>query len=118
MPPELSDPIAQQVANFALGGGALAIGTMVGRFIWKWRSGRLATQKDRNTSLVNDRAEAIRERREAERQREAADKRRRLIAEENGRLRRLLRENGIDPGEELDFANTARPAGPNKKKAT
>lgn len=109
MLPETTDPIAQQFVTFLLGGGALAVAGAVGQFIWKWRSGRISSEKDRNTSLVNDRATAIRERREAERERDAADTKRRLAMDEVNRLRGILLRNNIDPGEEIDLAVTARP---------
>lgn len=109
MTPTITDPLAQQLVTFLLGGGALAIITAVGRFIYKWRTGRVAAERENNTSLVNQRIAAIEERKIAERERDAADRKRRLAAEENSRLRRLLIENGIDPGDELDFANTAMP---------
>lgn len=115
---ELADPIAQQVVTFLLGGGALAVGTATGRFIWKWRTGRIASERDRTTSLENDRRNAIAERRDAERERDAADRKRRIALDEIARLRGLLIRNGIDPGEELDLAITARPPGRASKKGT
>ena len=114
MNPTITDPLAQQLVTFLLGGGALAIITAVTRFIYKWRTGRVAAERENNTSLVNQRITAIEERKLAERERDAADRKRRLAAEENSRLRRLLIENGIDPGDELDFANTEIPNRPRK----
>jgi len=112
--PTITDPLAQQLVTFLLGGGALAIGTAVTRFIWKWRTGRVAAERENNTSLVNQRIAAIEERKAAERERDAADRKRRLAAEENSRLRRLLIQNGINPGDELDFENTITPEHPNR----
>lgn len=120
MEPTITDPLAQQLVTFLLGGGALAIVTAVGRFIWKWRTGRVAAEKENNTTLENQRIAAIKERIVAERERDAADRKRRLAAEENSRLRRLLIENGINPGDELDFENTVTkpPRAPKKPPRT
>lgn len=109
MPPELADSVAQDVVKFLLGGGALAFAGAIGRFIWKWRTGRIAEEKANNTSLVNDRAKAVTERQDAERQRDEADRKRRIALDEVSRLRRMLIEKGFDPGEELDFAQTRKP---------
>lgn len=118
MEPTITDPLAQQLVTFLLGGGALAILSAIGRFIWKWRTGRVAAEKENNTTLENQRVAAIKERIVAERERDAADKKRRLAAEENSRLRRLLIENGINPGDELDFENTVtKPAKRNNRES-
>lgn len=105
----ITDPLAQQLVTFLLGGGAIAIVTAISRFLWKWRTGRIADERANNTSLVNQRVVAIQERRAAEKERDAADRKRRLAAEENSRLRRILIENGINPGDELDFEDTIIP---------
>jgi hypothetical protein len=109
MPATITDPLAQQLVTFLLGGGALAIITAVARFIWKWRTGKIAAEKENNTTLENQRIAAIQEKKTAERDRDAADRKRRIALEEVSRLRRLLIENGISPGDELDFENTAIP---------
>jgi len=106
MTPQITDPLAQQLVTFLLGGGALAIISAIARFIWKWRTGRVAAERENNTTLENQRIAAINERKAAEKERDAADRKRRLTAEENSRLRRLLIENGINPGDEPDFETT------------
>lgn len=110
MPPAIDDPLAQQLVTFMLGGGALAVATAAGRFIWKWRTGRIASDREKNTSLVNERILAIEERRKAEKERDAADRKRRVAMDEVNRLRGLLIRQGIDPGAELDFEHTQTPA--------
>lgn len=99
MPPELADSVAQDLVKFLLGGGALAFGGAVARFIWKWRTGRIAAERENNTTLENQRIAAIRER-------DDSDRRARRAIADNGRLRGLLLQNGIDPGDEPDFEKT------------
>lgn len=110
MPPTIGDDLAQQIVTFMLGGGALAVVTAVARFVWKWKTGRIASDREKNTSLVNERVAAIEERRAAERERDAADRKRRLALDEVNRLRGILLRNGLDPGAELDFEKTQTPA--------
>lgn len=109
MPPEITDPLAQQIVTFLLGGGAVGAMAALGRFIWKWRTGRIASERDRNTSLVNDRVAAIKERRDAEAERDTENREKRRAIEEITRLRVLLLNNGINPGPEPEFERTIQP---------
>lgn len=95
----ITDPIAQQIVTFVLGGGALAVGTALGRFVWKWRTGRIAAEREKNTSIENQRIAAIEERDEA-------DRKRRAWANEANRLRGVLLQHGINPGDEPDIEIT------------
>lgn len=107
--------LALTIVKFLVGGGAVAVTSAIGRVIYKWRTGRIAAERISNTSLVNQRLEAIEERREAETERDVADAKRILWMEECSRLRRLLIENGIDPGEKPDIERTIeRPVAPVK----
>lgn len=64
----------------------------------KWLSGGATREKERNTSLISQRRHAIEERDEANERGDREAARRRKADEYASKLRRMLIENGINPG--------------------
>lgn len=95
----LSDALVQEIVKYLLGGGAAGMLAMFGRALWKARTGRMQRERAENTSIVNQRIQAIEER-------DIADDKRRRAMDEVNRLRGILLRNGIDPGEEIDLGVT------------
>lgn len=88
----------------SLGGGALLLAIV--NFTFKQVTGRAGREKERNTTLATQRADAILERDAANERANDADRKRRLAMDEVSRLRGMLLERGISPGPDLDLDRT------------
>lgn len=77
------------------GGGAALLALING--VFKWLNGSAGRERDKNTSLVEQRKNAIQDRDVAERERDEADKKRRSAFEYASLLRRQLIEAGLEP---------------------
>lgn len=85
----------------SLGGGALLLA--IANFIFKQVTGRAGRERQRNTDLATQRAEAVEGERAANTRANEADRKRRLAMDEVSRLRGMLLERGIAPGPELNL---------------
>jgi hypothetical protein len=99
------------VTVLGAGGGGAALLALINGF-YKWLNGSAGRERDKNTSLVSQRKNAIQERDAAERERDDADKKRREAFEYVSLLRRQLIEAGLEPVPQPIEGTANTPGGP------
>lgn len=92
----------EQIVALLGGTGAGAVLLALVNGIIKWLSGASARERQKNTDILSQRANAIKARDEAEKERDEADVKRREAEEHVSILKRQLLENGIDPLERIN----------------
>ena len=100
------DSVAQITAIVAaVVSGLTAVGLLI-KSIASYASGKTSRERQRNSDLLTQRMNSDERAEEALARADKADAVRRAVQNEADRLRRLLLDNGIDPGDEPPIART------------